>query len=172
MERIPVDKLREMWKREGIHGDWRNILKKDYKPGELYFEFGLMPEKHHKCNYRIILDHEVRVLMCPKYVVLQGEYVIRPDNTKAGEVEVLESDKAKGFRYHTFYVTDEDYREMINDATRIYEEYRDEVIVCFWSIPNRWFSDLSLVRFITGHIVLSQDYRNRRRSSRLDWYWP
>jgi len=171
MERIPIDKLRYMWEEQGTQGEWRKILKNGYKPVDFYFEFGLMPEKEHECEYRIILDHEVPVWLCPGQTDFKREYAIEPDNARAGETEFIESKKVKDFRFHTLYVSEEDYTQFITDAQLIYKEYCDEYIICFWGIPNKWFHDLALVQFITDQIVLSKDYIHRRHSSH-SWYWP
>jgi hypothetical protein len=167
MQRIGIDQLRSLWKQQGIYGSWREILKSDYQPGELYFEFGLMPEKSRQNgDYRIVLDHEVHVQLVPPDVKLSREYIIRPDASKAGKREVDTT-----HRYHTLFVTPTQYTGMVEDASRIYEEYKDDDIVCFWSIPNKWFADCSLVQFLTDEVVLTEDYK-KRISTRQDWYWP
>lgn len=171
MKRIPMEALRDMWKKEGIYGNWRRVLKEGYKLGELYFELGLMPEKEKACDYRFILDHEVPVWLCPSGDGFRGEYVIRPDDSRAGEIVVFKSDKVKGFRYHTCYVAQETYNVMLMDAAHIFATYGDEETVCFWSIPNKWFDDLVLIQFVADKIVMTDDYKNRPRS-RHTWYWP
>ena len=171
MKRLPLEALRNLWEEEGIHGDWRRMLKDGYRSGELYFEFGLMPEKKKACNYRLILDHEVPVWLCSGDTEFRGEYVIRPDDARAGDEVVSASDNIEGFRYHTLYVTEAAYNAMLADAARIFASYRDDEIVCFWSIPNKWFADLALIQFITENIVAT-DYYESRPQSRSTWYWP
>ena len=167
MQRIPIDQLRLMWKEEGFWGPWRERLKSSYAPGELYFEFGLVPEPNRqRGDYRIVLDHEVHVQLSPSDISLRGQYVIKADPSRAGEQQVDANHK-----YHTLFVTDAEYAEFLNNASRIYAEYKDEDIGCFWSIPKKWFSDLQLIRFLADRIVLTEDYRNRPRT-RQDWYWP
>ena len=140
MDRIPVETLREMWQQEGIDGDWRRMLKQGYAPEELYFEFGLMPEKQSGCHYRIILEHKVPLWLCPQPSPFTGLYVIRPHHQRAGEVEIKTSKASSELRYHTFFVTESAFAIMLDDAAQIFSLYQDEESVCFWSIPNKWFA--------------------------------
>lgn len=166
MDRIPSETLRAMWQKEGVHGDWRRLLKEGYDPGEPYFEFGLMPEKNDGCNYRIVLNHKVPVWLCPATVSFRGLYVIRPLNERAGEVEV-----ENGGRYHTFFVTEEAYAGMLADAAHIFALYQDDDTVCFWSIPNKWFGESGLIRFISQNLVATEEFQDLV-PGRESWYWP
>jgi hypothetical protein len=166
-----MDQLRELWQKEGFYGEWRKLLKTGYRSGEPYFEFGLQEGKNPNFDYKLILDHEVPIWLCSKDSNFRGEFVITPDNQKANETDIVERTEPKHFKYQIFYVDDSSYEQMKSDANSIYQEYQDEERVCFWSIPNQWFQDLSLIRFITSRIVLSDDYRQFPRS-RQDWYWP
>jgi hypothetical protein len=155
-----------MWETEGVHGSWRKLLHEGYAPGETYFEFGVMPEKRKEFgDYRVVLDHDVFVRLCPKDNPLRGQYVIRPDDIKAGRVDTEDG------RYKTFYVLEAEYSQMLKEAQQIYDEYKNEIIVCFWSIPNKWLSDCFLIKFIAENIVETDGYRNRIRG-RDSFFWP
>lgn len=171
MDRIPIETLREMWQQEGVDGEWRRLLRQGYDPEELYFEFGLMPEKQRGCHYRIILEHKVPVWLCPQQSPFAGLYVIRPRNECAGEIEIKASKENNRIHYQTFFVTEPAFTTMLDDAARIFSLYQNEESVCFWSIPNKWFAELALIQFITQNIVLKADFRAHLHGRR-SWYWP
>lgn len=171
MERIPIETLREMWRKGGVWGDWRRRLREGYAPGERYFEFGLMPERHHGCHYRVVLNHHVPVWLCPAGSTFRSIYVIRPQNERAGEVEIREADRKAGVHYHTFFVTEEAYAGMLADAAHIFALYEDEDSVCFWSIPHKWFGETGLIRFISEKIAATDEFRDLDLG-RESWYWP
>ena len=171
MERIPLEKLREMWKREGPFGEWRKLLASSPHASIPHFEFGVLPEKDPKYGtFRIVLDHEAAVRLVPVDNPLRGEFVIRPDAHRAGEVDVEESPRS-GLRLHTFFVSADVYAAMLADAAAIHDEYGDPETGSFWSIPSEWFADTTPIRFIGEHIVSSHYYRSRPRG-RNNWYWP
>lgn len=166
MPKIPIDDLRCTWQQQGFWGPWRQLLREGSVPGETFFEFGVMPEEQKKYgDYRVVLDHEVFVRLCPADNSFQGPYVIRPDDRRAGYAKTMEG------RNRTFFVTEREYAQLMEDARQIYDEYKDEARVCFWSIPNKWFENLFLIRFITEKIVDTDEYRNRPRP-RDTWFWP
>jgi hypothetical protein len=169
LSRIPIADLRQRWRREGPHGEWRALLRAGYAKDEPYFEFGVMPEKAHPCAWRMIIDHAVPVWLCDASAAFKGEHVIRPDDRRAGETDVAPG--AGGVTFTTYYVPRTDFDRMLQDASDIHQEYADPVAVSFWSIPDRWYSDRLLVRFIATRIVNSDAYRSRPRG-RADWYWP
>ena len=172
LPRILIADLRRRWQDEGPQGDWRALLRAGYAPGEPYFEFGVMPEKTHPCGWRIVLDHAVPAWLCDEDAAFRGEYVIRPDDRREGEVDVTPGGpESGGVSFRTLYVTRADFDRMQQDAADIHREYADPVSVSFWSIPDRWYSDRPLVQFLTAQIVNRDAYRSRPRG-RADWYWP
>jgi hypothetical protein len=165
MKRIPMNTLRESWTSQGYWGAWRQRLSDGYLPGELYFEFGLMPStKAQGCDYRMILDHEVHVLLCRRAV--DAEYVIRPSDAEANHANGEVNRQGR-----TLIVTPAQYSGFLQDAAAIFAEYQDPERGSFWSIPDKWFADLSLVRFVRDHVVATEAF-NARTRMRQDWYWP
>ena len=163
MERLPMDALRGLWKEQGFWGPWRGQLRSGYAPDDVYVEFGLMPAQD-ECDYRIVLDHDVTVLLCRRQA--GASYVIRPDDRRGGQEEVSGTPPR-----HTLFVSDADYSQFLHDAADIYRQYQDDDRGSFWSIPQKWFGDAALVKFLVDRIVLTDDYRNRVRT-RLGWFWP
>lgn len=167
MDKIPLDELRVLWEQQGYWGTWREMLRKGYSAEDVYFEFGLVPEQNRRRgDYKIVLDHEVQVQLCPADVSVKGQYVIKEARSPEGHHE-----GDTGPRYRAVMVSSAEYAEMLDNASYIYEQYKDEDVVCFWGIPNKWFSDLLLIRVITDHIILTDDYKKRTRT-RADWFWP
>lgn len=168
---IELNELRVFWEKEGVFGDWRELLKRGYQKDELYFEFGLMPDTQSNCDFKIILDHEIPVFLCPEGVEKKGEHVIKLDEEKRGKVEVELKDNPPRFKFKTYFIGSEEYLLIKKEAEKIFNLYGDDEIICFWSIPNKWFEDTLLVKFLREKIVESEDY-DQYRSGKTAWYWP
>jgi hypothetical protein len=170
MSRLPIGQLRALWEKEGEHGPWRALLRAGYGAKEPYFEFGVMPEPAgDPCEYRVVLDHEVPVSLCPANANVRRVWVIRPDEGRAGQIDVQQDEQ--GFHYHTLFVSPQDYATLRSEAERISKEYADERSISFWSVPNKWFADTQLVQLLTRNIVNTADYQ-QRPALRQSWYWP
>jgi hypothetical protein len=72
--------------------------------------------------------------------------LITPDIERAGEV----SGEPYG-RNVIIYVRPEEYEQFYHDAERIFEEYCLDGI-CFRGIPDLWFDELALIKYIREHL--------------------
>ncbi|MCR6641671.1 MAG: hypothetical protein NVV82_22440 [Sporocytophaga sp.] len=158
--KININKLKTLWDKEGVWGEWRNLLKLGYDENEKYFEFGLMMD-YRRLDAKIIVNHFYHINLSsdnmkinPDWTILKGNHQINPNLYDGGiKLSIVEPNI---------------YENMIEDAKLIFEEYKTEDTICFWSIPNKWFKDTSLVKFIEEN--LPKDIPES--SPRQDWYWP
>ena len=72
--------------------------------------------------------------------------LITPDLERAGEI----TGEAYG-RDVIIYVQIEEYEQFYRDAEKIFEEYCLDGI-CFRGIPDLWFDDLTLIKYIREHL--------------------
>lgn len=162
--KIPIEELKNLWENEGTWGKWRDLLKTGYESNETYFEFGLMPNIQDS-DFIIVVNHIHEISLNSGGLAI-GNSVITPSNQRVGTQEIIRDKIRKPIIY---YVSREFYQNIIDEARQIFEEYKNEETICFWSIPNKWFDNTNLVGFIQDNIVLKGIKDNWPRK---DWYWP
>ncbi|ADB40274.1 hypothetical protein [Spirosoma linguale] len=152
--KIPKEKLVELIFQEQTLGEWRHLLKEGYSPNDYYFEFGLHPTKlTNKDEFKIVINHH---------------WPIRLGKIKNDDYGwlITNSPLPQEGRKNTLSVDDKTYDTLLEEADMIYQEYKMEDSICFWSIPNKWFANTKLVQLIEKKIPPVGPW------SRADWYWP
>lgn len=105
----------------------------------------------------LIVNHHYHISLISTHIPLRGYSFI-----KSGVAEVQLSDN------RTYHLPSEMYELMKKEAEEIYSQYKDDDFYCFWSIPNKWFEEMELIKFITEFISPSLSLNWPRQ----DWYWP
>jgi len=140
-ERLTMKELQKLYK----DNDWKQLAcSREELTKRFYFRIELPEDEW--IPFSIVINNKVELFLETDENSEHFPFSIILSDKKAGNIETS--------NYHMyFYLSNYDFSRLLRDTKRIYSEYSDLDSNGVMGIPDIWFADTFLVKFVTEVVI-------------------